>query len=148
MGALSIPAPITVGEYEKIPDPPGGRYELHHGELVFMPFPVRDHWDSQRRVVRRLTLLYEKAGFIVGSEYCYRPLPENEVWAADVVCILEARHNAVNKWLKGSPELVIEVKSPSKTKAKLHDKAMTTLAGDGALEFWIVDNDAKAVTVY
>jgi len=39
----------------------------------------------------------------------------------------------------GSPELVIEVKSPSNTKDELHDRAMTTLAGDGAVEFWIVD---------
>jgi Uma2 family endonuclease len=87
-------------------------------------------------------------GFIVDTEYPYRPLPENEVWAADVACIAESRDRQVEKWLIGSPELVIEVQSPSNTKAELHDKAMTTLAGDGAKEFWIVDAKTRTVTVF
>ncbi|MDR3702771.1 MAG: Uma2 family endonuclease [Candidatus Sulfopaludibacter sp.] len=48
----------------------------------------------------------------------------------------------------GSPELVSEVKSPSNTKQDLYDKAMTTLAGGGAGEFWIVDPNTTSVTVY
>jgi Uma2 family endonuclease len=48
----------------------------------------------------------------------------------------------------GSPELVIEVESPSNTHPELHDKAMTTLAGDGAVEFWIVDPKNVTVKVY
>lgn len=54
----------------------------------------------------------------------------------------------ITKWLEGSPELVIEVKSPGNSKAELHDKAMTTLAGSGSVEFWIVDPPAQTVTVY
>jgi Uma2 family endonuclease len=65
-----------------------------------------------------------------------------------VVCISESRHRQVEKWLVGSPELVIEVKSPSNTKAELFDKAMTTLAGAGAVEFWIVDAKTRTVTVF
>ena len=62
--------------------------------------------------------------------------------------IAESRHRQVEKWLAGSPELVIEVKSPSNTKAELQDKAMTTLAGAGAVEFWIVDAKTRSVTVF
>jgi Uma2 family endonuclease len=39
-----------------------------------------------------------------------------------------ASRDRLSDWLEGSPELVIEVRSPSNTKAKLHDKAMTTFA--------------------
>jgi Uma2 family endonuclease len=147
MGAQSIPAPITVEQYERIPDPPGGRYELHHGELVFVTYPLR-HKALQRRLRKSLELMAEPQGFIVDTEYPYRPLPENEVWGADVACVREERDAADAKWLKGSPEIVVEVKSPSNTKAELSDKAMTTLAGDGASEFWIVDPKARAVTVH
>jgi Uma2 family endonuclease len=148
VGAQRIPAPITVDEYERIPDPPGGRYELHHGELVFVTWPVLRHKQLQRRLRKLLEPLAEAAGFLVDTEYPCRPLPENEVWGADVACVRQSRERASGKWLVGSPELVIEVKSPSNTKAEMHDKAMTTLAGEGAVEFWIVDPQNAAVTVH
>jgi Uma2 family endonuclease len=148
MGAQSIPAPTTVEQYERIPDPPGGRYELHHGELVFVTYPVRHHKELQRRFRKLLEPMVETQGFLVDTEYPYRPLPEHEVWGADVACVREERDAAETKWLNGSPEIVIEVKSPSNTKAELSDKAMTTLNGEGAIEFWIVDAKAVTVTVH
>ena len=148
MGAQSIPKPLTVEEYEKIPDPPGGRYELHHGELAFVTYPIRQHKDLQRRLRKILESMAEPLGFLVDTEYPYRPIPENEVWGADVACVKLDRHLAESKWLIGSPELVIEVRSPSNTKAQLRDKAMTTLAGSGAAEFWIVDPKTRTVSVY
>ena len=148
MGAQSVPRPITVEEYERIPDPPGGRYELHHGEVAFVTFPVRQHKELQRRLRRMLEALPGAQGYIVDTEFPYRPLAENEVWGADVACLSAARYDSIDKWLEGSPELVIEVKSPSNTKAEMHDKAMTTLAGTGAAEFWVVDAETKTVLIH
>ena len=147
MDAQSVPRPITVEEYERIPDPPGGRYELHHGEVAFVTYPVWEHKDLQRRLRKLLETMAEPLGFIVDTVYPYRPFPENEVWGADVACVSGPRYR-VKKWLEGSPELVIEVKSPSNTKAEMHDKAMTTLAGAGAVEFWIVDAETRTVLVH
>jgi len=148
VGAQRIPAPITVAEYERLPNPPDGWHELHHGELVRVTRPVRRHWDLQRRLRDLLQPECEAHGFIADIEYAYRPLPENEVWGADVAVIQKARHEAVEKWLLGSPELVIEVRSPSNSKTELHDKAMTTLAGEGSLEFWVVDPETETVTMH
>lgn len=148
MGAQSIPKLFTVEEFERIPNPPGGSYELHHGELVFMTYPLREHKYLQRRLRKMLEFIAEPAGFLVDTEYPYRPLPESEVWAADVACLRQWRDDSTEKWLAGSPELVIEVKSPSNTKRDLDDKAMTTLAGNGAIEFWIVDPKMYSVAVY
>ena len=75
-------------------------------------------------------------------------MPENEVWGADVACFAASRERLTDKWLAGSPELVIEAKSPSSTKAELLDKAITTLAGSGAREFWVVDDKTPTATVY
>jgi len=86
--------------------------------------------------------------YVVDTEFPYRPFAENEVWGADVACVSGARYDATDKWLEGSPELVIEVKSPSHTRAEMHDKAMTTLAGAGAVEFWIVDAETRTVLVH
>jgi Uma2 family endonuclease len=147
VSAQSIPRLYTVEEYERIPNPPGGRYELHHGELVFVTYPVRQHGDLQRRL-QELLKPAGAAEYLVAVEYPYRPLRESEVWGADVACVRHDRHRAVEKWLLGAPELVIEVKSPSNRDSELDDKAMTTLAGEGAVEFWVVDAKARTVKVY
>jgi Uma2 family endonuclease len=148
VGAQSVPRLFTAEEYERIQNPPGGRYELHHGELVYMTYPLRQHKDLQRRLRKMLEPVAESRGFLVDTEYPYRPLPESEVWAADVACLTQSRNDCAEKWLIGSPEMVIEVKSPSNTRDELSDKAMTTLAGDGAVEFWIVDPKTTSVAVY
>ena len=147
MSAHSIPRLLTVEEYERIPDPPGGRYELRHGEAVFVAYPVREHKAIQRNARDLLLPLVKPHGFIVDTEYPYRPLPENEVWGADVACV-KASRDRLAKWLEGSPELVIEVRSPSNTKAELHDRAMTTIAGVGCVAFWLADFRTRSVTVY
>lgn len=148
MSAQPIPKLFTVEEYEQIPDPPGGRYQLHHGELVFVTWPAIQHKILQRRLREMLEPLAKPKGYVVDTEYPYRPLPENEVWSADVICLEKSREDSKKKCLMGSPELVIEVRSPSNTKRKLHDKAMTTLAGEGAAEFWVIDPKTASATVY
>jgi Uma2 family endonuclease len=148
VGAQRISSPITVAQFEQIPNPPGGRYELHHGELVFVTFPVHEHKVLQRRLRKLLESVAESRGYAVDTEFPYRPLPDHEVWGADVAALNGERYNSISKWLDGSPELVIEVKSPSNDKKDMYDKAMTTLAGQGAIEFWIVDPETCTVTVH
>ena len=48
--------------------------------------------------------------------------------------------------MQGSPELVIEVLSPSNTEREMQEKATLYLA-TGAQEFWLVDAKWKNVTV-
>ncbi len=48
--------------------------------------------------------------------------------------------------LRGAPELVIEIKSPSNTDRQLRELASLCLANGGS-EFWIVDSDDASVTV-
>ncbi len=145
---MVVQKPLSVEEYERIPNPPGGWYELHHGELAAMTYPVHPHKALQRRIRKLLEAMAEPLGLVADTEFPYRPLPQNEVWGADVACLTGARYEGIAKWLDGSPELVVEVKSPSNSKAELIDKAMTTLAGAGAEEFWIVDLETRTVTVH
>lgn len=137
-----------MADYEALPNRAGGHWELHHGEAVFVTFPKRLHKSLQRHIRRLLEDMCEPLGYVVDTEYPYKALPEHEVWGADVAVVHDTRDNAINDWLDGSPELVIEVRSRSNTKAALHDKAMTTLAGEGAVEFWVVDPKTASVTVY
>ena len=46
---------ITVEELRQMPDPAGGRYELHNGELVAVTFPKQRHVVIQNRLIRAET---------------------------------------------------------------------------------------------
>ena len=137
---------ITVAEYDSIPEPPGGRYELHHGELVFMSFAKKQHARVQRSV---FAALFARCGdYYVGMEFACRPLPEYELWAVDVGATANERWEATSDddWLAGSPELVIEVLSPSNTKREMDDRRDILFTG-GCRQFWTVDYKTRSVTV-
>jgi Uma2 family endonuclease len=136
---------MTVAEYEKIPNPPGGRYELHHGELVNVGFPK----NSQVQAQWQLCQLLQAAAGSAGSAYVefpYRPLPEHECWGADVAYVPRAHWKEIRDWLLGAPDLVVEVLSPSNTAAEIMEKRELCLE-NGSIQFWIVDTDHQLVEV-
>jgi len=72
VSAASVPKPLTVEEFDRIPNPPGGVYELRHGEAVFVTFPEKLHKTLQRRLRERLGALAGSRG-VVDTEFPYRP---------------------------------------------------------------------------
>jgi Uma2 family endonuclease len=139
---------MTVAEYEQIPERNAGfYYELHHGELVKVCFPKRTHYKLQRRLRRLLEDPAGDAG-VVDIEIAFRPLPEHELWAADVAFVSKARWEQADPdgYLLGAPELVIEILSPSNTAEEILDKEKTCLEG-GCPEFWAVNEKRRQVKV-
>jgi Uma2 family endonuclease len=143
--ATSTTKLMTFAEYEQIPNPPGGIYELRHGELVKVSYPKYPHVRAQSQLH---SLLASAAGAVgtVTLEVPYRPLPEYECWGADVAYISKARWDSIDEYLLGAPELVIEVLSPSNTAAEMLDKRNLCLA-NGSREFWVVDTKYRLVDV-
>lgn len=137
---------MTFEEAARLPEPKGFRYELHHGELVEVPFPKLLH----TRVQRRLRQLLEKAGDgVVEIEIGFRALPEFEYRRADVAYLTKERWESPGPdgYLRGAPELVIEVLSPSNTVSEMRDRRKLCL-GNGSVEFWVVDPDEREVEVW
>lgn len=137
MSAATIPKLLAVEDLERLPDPPGGRHEL--------PPWGRCSCELCRHRAQASAATHSTAARSI--EYAYRPVAEHEVWSADVAFVIRSREDSAEKWLVGSPELVVEVRSPSTTRTKLQDKAMTALAG-GCLEFRIVESKPRMITVY
>lgn len=137
---------ITVEQLRQMPDPPGGRYELHHGELVTVAFPTQRH----RRIQHRLLKLLEPFGGegTIWIEFAFRPLPEHEFWSADVAFISREREQHIDPGdnLHGSPELAIEILSPSNTASEMLEKRQMCLS-TGCIEFWVVDPERRVVEV-
>jgi len=143
----ALPDLITVAQFQQLPEHNDSLYELHHGEVVALTRPKSKHAKLQRRLSRILEQHLAAFGEC-GIEWSYCPASEFEVRVADVAVISKSRWDNIDPddYLHGSPELVIEVKSPSNTKRHFQELAALTLAS-GALEFWIVDVDARTVSV-
>ena len=139
---------MTFEEFEKLPDHPHGyRCELRHGEPVFVPPPIHGHNVTQRRLLDLLRRTSGKVGE-VNMEVGFRPLNDHEYRVADVAFVARDRWNSI-PWrgnLSGSPDLVIEVLSPSNTATGIRDKRKLCLE-TGSWEFWTVDLDLRQVEV-
>jgi Uma2 family endonuclease len=144
----SITRPMTVEEFREMPEDSGPVYhELRHGEVVAVTRPKHQHFQIQRRL-RELLTPFAEPGSCVDTEIAYRPLPENELWVADVAYVTAERYREIRPKdnLYGAPELVIEVLSPSNTVSELYEKERICLA-NGAREFWVVDPDLGQIKV-
>jgi Uma2 family endonuclease len=138
---------MTVAEFVQLPEPQGCRYELRHGELVTLAPPRLRHSLVQRTIM----LLLQNAAADAGASFIelgFRPLPEYEFRYADVAWASKQRwkEQDLDSYFRGTPELVVEVLSPSNTVAEMIDKERLCLE-NGAREFWVVDIDHRLVRV-
>lgn len=139
---------MTVEQFRTLEEPPHAYYELRHGEVCEVTRPRYKHIKIQRHVRRRLERLAGNCG-VVDTELPFRPLPEHELWVADVAYLSAPREAVADREddVQGSPDLIIEVMSPSNTQREVRARAAFCLS-TGSLEFWVVDPSRQAITVY
>ena len=85
---------------------------------------------------------------LFAAEVAFRALPEYELRGADVAFVSQSRWDGVDDDdnLRGSPEPVIEVLSPSHTKAEIREK-MALCLSTGTEAFWVADSKRRTVSV-
>jgi Uma2 family endonuclease len=147
MAAPAEPLLTTVEQYRELPERNDALQELHWGQVVTLTRPKMGHTKLQYRLVELLRPIAEQHG-IVASEVPFRALPEYDLRGADVAFVSQTRWNATqdDDNLRGSPELVIEILSPSNTSSEIREKAALCLS-TGTEEFWVVDPKRKSVSV-
>src|SRR5580704_13617162 len=120
MAAAAEPVLITVEQYRQLPDREDVIQELHWGMVVTLSRPKMRHAKLQLHLVDLLRPKAEHLG-VVATEVAFRALPEYELRGADVAFVSRERWEATSDDdnLDGSPELVIQVLSPSNTKAEV-----------------------------
>ena len=140
-------AKLTYVDYEKTSD--DERYELIDGELIAMaPAPDRDH----QGVLVTLTLLIgnflarvDLGRLYVAPRDVY--LTDTDIVQPDLLFISNERLDIdTERPVRGAPDLVIEIRSPSTANRDWTTKRQL-YARHGVREYCIVDPDARTVTL-
>jgi Uma2 family endonuclease len=139
---------VSYSDLERQPED-GRRYEIYDGEVFVVPSPLPIHQRAVRKLLR-----------ILGGDYATReggevlPSPidivfsEYDVIQPDLVYFAAQRHHLVPDKLpiRSSPDLVVEVLSPS-TSDTDRGRKLQTFARFGVPEYWIVDPEVPALEV-
>ena len=146
---MSLPNPAIKFTYEDyLSAPEDERYELLDGALVMIPAPGEPHqrvsiwlgWKLLQFVAEnRLGEVYPAPFDVVLSNW--------DVVQPDLIFVSHARAPIITPAnLQGAPDLVVEILSPSTAE---RDKTFkyALYAEHGVGEYWIVDTDAKTITV-
>jgi Uma2 family endonuclease len=126
----------------------GKRREIIDGEMFVTPAPKLNH----QRILVRLTeaILRHLSSHPVG-ELIVSPMDvifsEFDILVPDLVFVLNEHKNILRDWVRGAPDLAIEILSPT-TAARDRGVKLRTYARFGVKEYWIVDPEECAVEVY
>ena len=130
---------LGYADYVRIPDD-GMRHEIIDGEHFMNPAPNTNHQTVSKRLQYQLYTQIELAGLglLFDAPYDVQLAP-HDILQPDLIVVLKDRPNIVTPTkIKGVPDLVVEIISPSseandrKLKRERYEKA-------GVPEYWIVD---------
>jgi Uma2 family endonuclease len=128
----------------------GNRYEAIGGALYVTPPPRFRHQAIARNLVAALLPILQESGL---GELLFAPVGvefpnTQEGVQPDILFISNERLDIIGEdWLRGAPDLVIEILSPGTAtrdrnlKRKLYDR-------HGVAEYWIVDPESETVEVW
>lgn len=139
---------LTYHDYLLLPED-SNRYEIIDGDLFMTPSPATRHQRISRRLLvcldrfvqeRRLGEVFDAPIDVL--------LSDTDVVVPDLVFVSRERTKIVTeKNIKGAPDLLIEILSPS-TAGRDRDIKMKRYAKFKVPEYWIVDPDACSVEIF
>ena len=129
--------------------PADNRYELLDGELIVVPAPNTKHQRVNRELTTRLDRFISDRG---SGELFYAPfdvvLSDSDIVQPDLLFVSREREHMITaENMRGAPDLVIEILSPS-TADKDRGKKRTLYGKHGVTEYWLVDPAAETVQIH
>ncbi len=138
---------LTYEDYCQLPDD-GKRHELLEGEHYVTPSPTIRHQRISMNLVRALDSFVRTRG---SGEVFTAPLDvilsRHDVAQPDLLFVSAERRELLRDWVRGAPDVVVEILSESTRNRDLGLKRRI-YRRRGVKEYWIVDPDTEAVTVW
>ena len=124
------------------------RYELHDGELIMVPAPNMAHQGISTILLRLIdTLVHLKKLGKVFHAPTDIVFSDTEVVQPDLIFVSNERsHILTENNIRGAPDLIIEILSPS-TAGRDRTFKRTLYERHGVKEYWMVDPSARNITV-
>ena len=141
---------MTWQAFEQLPDGDGWHREIVEGELIVLPPPKSRHSGVAFAMAEALLPLKQRGIVKLYVEAGYKLSKDPPTWIQPDVSVLRserARATSGDDYFAGSPELAIEVVSPSETARDLNRKIDALLAG-GSLAVWVIYPEEKEVRVF
>jgi Uma2 family endonuclease len=138
---------LTIKDYEKLPE--GSPYQLIKGALIMSPAPSYYHQEVEKKV---FLILYENIEKRKNGKVFIAPfdvyLDDENVYQPDIVVILKnSKAKVSEKGIEGTPDIVIEIISPSTAYYDLIEKK-EVYEKYGVKEYWIIDPKSKTFEIY
>lgn len=136
---------LTYADLESLPND-GKRYEIIAGNLHVNASPNTYHQRISRRIQHQLYTQIELTG---RGEVIDAPmdvvLGVNDIVEPDLIVVLQARRSIItDKNIQGSPDLLVEITSPSTRHVDEGDKKQL-YERSAVPEYWIVDPDTQSI---
>lgn len=137
----------TYDDYLTIND--DNQYELIGGKLILVPAPKTIHQEISINLVFALIEFVRRCNL---GKVLYAPtdviLTNKDKPQPDILFVSKERRDIITESnIKGAPDLVVEILSPSTGKLDRVEKSRLYYQ-HGVKEYWIVDPDSKVVEVF
>lgn len=133
----------TLDDFRKLPE--GVRAELIEGELFMSPSPRERHQRAVLNLGMRLQAFANarSLGRVYVAPFDVH-LPTGDVVEPDLLFVSSERLGIISDWVRGAPDLAIEVLSPENPERdRIVKRALYARAG--VREYWIVDPQERSV---
>ena len=145
MVSAKIKNKFTYEDYRNTPD--DTRYELLDGELIMVPAPSMFHQTTSKKLFWKLQPIEERGLGLVFYAPTDVKFTDTDTVQPDIVFVSNERSHIITEDnIRGAPDLVIEILSPS-TAAKDRTFKRTLYERHGVKEYWMIDTDAKNITI-
>ena len=142
----------TYADYKAWELKPGERYEIIDGEAYAMSAPNAHHQAMLTELSKQFAnFLTGKPCKVYAAPYDVRLFyaedeSDDTVVQPDLSVVCDKEKRGV-EGCRGAPDLVVEILSPSNTAIEMQRK-FNTYRDAGVREYWVLDNENKALTVY
>ena len=135
---------LTYADYLGYPDD-GNRHEIIDGDHYMNPAPSTDHQAVSRHIQFQLYSQIElkELGSVINAPVDVQ-LGESDIVQPDIVVVLKGNRIITPSKVKGAPDHVIEIISPS-TQSNDRGLKKSLFEKSGVKEYWIVDPFDHAV---